>query len=203
MRRFVGQGAHGAGRSLRTEGSTRPREIVDTRMIGIVVGAFARDLIAFIDRMRVAPTGESSHTGIAVGGAEYEGHTRRQRVVASYLPRISRMLREGYTCRLQVVASCEKGIDPPYRISMGCPHNRTRRSIGLNPNCTDINHIDDMSVDDLMVDGPCLKSQTLTVRMSLRAGDMCHNSPHGWDSRPPTEGSSSLHPRRAKIGVVG
>ena len=68
---------------------------------------------------------------------------------------------------------------------------------------TGINHIDDMTVDDsLMVDGPCLKSQTLTVRMSLRAGDNSI-SPHGWDSRPPTEGSSSLHPRSSERGEVG
>ena len=75
-----------------------------------------------------------------------------------------------------------------------------------NVNCSlklGINHIDEMIVDDLMVDDPCLKSQTLTVRMSLRAGDMCHNSPHGWDSRPPTKGSPSLHPRISECVEVG
>ena len=43
-------------------------ETAGTTMIGIVVRAFARGLIAFIDRMRVAPTGESSHAGIVVIG---------------------------------------------------------------------------------------------------------------------------------------
>ena len=55
-----------------------------------------------------------------------------------------------------------------------------------------------------MVDDPCLKSQTLTVRMSLRAGGiLLYSSLHGWDNRPPTEGSSSLHPRNSECVALG
>ena len=54
---------------------------------------------------------------------------------------------------------------------------------------TDMNYIDEMIADDFMVDDPCLKSQTLTVRMSLRAWDILfYCSPHGWDSRPLQKG---------------
>ena len=50
------------------EGSTRPKEIVDTKVINIVVGTTTRNLIAFVDRVRKALVGKSSHVDNVVVG---------------------------------------------------------------------------------------------------------------------------------------
>ena len=85
-------------------------------------------------------------------------------------------MHEGNICGSQVVTSCRHEVDPPLfhgdRLS-GIHGYATPRRTDLNPNCVSgINHIDEMTVDDFMVDEPCLKNQTLTVRMFLSAGDM-------------------------------
>ena len=99
---------------------------------------------------------------------------------------------EGYTCRLQGITSYGNEADPPARKKcMDCPHNHvTRNCTGLSPDCTpDIYQIDDMTVDDLMMDDPCL----------LRAGGiLSDNSLQGRDNRPPTEGSYKSTNKRKK-----
>ena len=58
------------------------------------------------------PWADISH-GHGSGAFRYEGHTRDPRGVASYLSRIPKMIREGYTCRGQGVASCEEETVSP------------------------------------------------------------------------------------------
>ena len=51
------KGAYGTGRILRMEGSTRPKEAADIKVVGVVEWTTRRDTIAFADRVRAAPMG--------------------------------------------------------------------------------------------------------------------------------------------------
>ena len=57
----LGHEVHGTGRTLRMEGSTRPKGIVGPRMVEVGVGTTTGILMVCVDCVRVAPVGESSH----------------------------------------------------------------------------------------------------------------------------------------------
>ena len=67
-RSFLGKVAYGSGMTLRREGSTRSKGTANMGAVGVVMWTAGRVLVALADRVRAAPSGESSHMDILVIG---------------------------------------------------------------------------------------------------------------------------------------